>query len=270
MSDRKPTLHHLNDSQSQSILWLLEELGIDYNLVPYRRKKGRAPPEMKEVHPRGRSPVLVTHSGRIITERSAIALYLIRTYDGAGRFQVANPVLPSPSSSASSSEGVSGNGSVDDGEGDDLVREEELVSLGTATLNPTVLFAFVLGMLVKMSPFFIRPVMAGFNLLLRKAFLDAELDSGFAELERALLRPKIITKKTKQQQHAREFLMGGPDPTRADFVVEWYVEWAVAGKLVDLDNYPAVEARVERCQSRRAYRRALEKGNGYDLVHGPS
>ncbi|KAK8112229.1 uncharacterized protein PG998_008686 [Apiospora kogelbergensis] len=258
MSSGKPTLHHLNDSQSHSILWLLEELGIEYDIVPYKRIKGRAPPELKQVHPCGKSPLLVTGSGRVIAERSAISLYLIRTYDGEGRFQVAHPVLPSPSSSSSSE---------DD---DDLVREEQLVSLGTATLNPVVMLAFILGFLVKMSPFFVWPLTAGFNLMLRKAFLDAELASGFGELERALLRPKTTTANHQQQQHAREFLMGGPRPTRADFVTQWYVEWAMAAKLVDLDKYPAVRAWYDRCQARPAYRRALEKGNGYNLAKGSS
>ncbi|KAK7967877.1 uncharacterized protein PG986_002154 [Apiospora aurea] len=247
MAAGKPTLHHLNDSQSQSILWLLEELGIDYDLVPYRRKKGRAPPELKEVHPRGKSPVLVTRSGRVLTERSAIALYLIRTYDAQGRFQVAHPVLPSPSASSSSP--------IDDGadDADDLVREEELVSLGAASMNPAIMFAFILGMLVKHAPFFLWP-----------------LDNGFAELERALLRPGTDAGAEGHQRYAREYLMGGPAPTRADFVVEWFVEWAAAGRLVEMEKYPAVERWCERCRQRPAYRRALDKGNGYDLVNGTS
>ncbi|KAK8065220.1 hypothetical protein PG997_011967 [Apiospora hydei] len=257
MSDGKPTLHHLNDSQSQSILWLLEELGVDYDLVPYRRKKGRAPPELKEVHPRGKSPVLVTRSGRVLTERSAIALYLIRTYDAQGRFQVARPVLPSPASSSAAA------AAADDA--DDLVREEELVSLGAASMNPAIMFAFILGMLVKHAPFFLWPVAAGFNLLLRKAFLDGELDNGFAELERALLQPK--TTGSIAPAAARP---ASTRPTRADFVVEWFVEWAAAGRQVDLDKYPAVERWCERCRQRPAYRRALDKGNGYDLVNGTS
>ncbi|KAK7935952.1 glutathione S-transferase [Apiospora marii] len=262
MLDPKPTLHHLNDSQSQSILWLLEELGIDYNLVPYKRDKGRAPPELKTIHPRGKSPTLVTAAGRVITERSAITLYLIRTYDAAGRFQVAHPVLPSPLSSSSSSSPENGGD-----EEDDLVREEELVSLGTATLNPIILFAFVLGVVVKFTPFLVRPIMAGFNLLLRKAFLDAELAGGFAELERCLLLPKKKSSTTGTgEEHAREYLMGGPEPTRADFMMWWFVDWAVAGRLVDLpDKYPATQAWLARCMARPAYRRSLEKGNGYDM-----
>ncbi|KAK8113473.1 hypothetical protein PG984_013999 [Apiospora sp. TS-2023a] len=254
MSDTKPTLHHLNDSQSQSILWLLEELGIDYNLVPYERQKGRAPAELKKIHPRGKSPTLVTASGRVITERSAITLYLIRTYDAAGRFQVAHPALPSPSSDIE-------RGGEDE---DDLLREEELVSLGTATINPVIMFAYVLAVIAKMSPFFVRPIMTGFSMLMRKAFLDAELAGGFAELERCLLLPKKSTKGT--EEHAREYLMGGPEPTRADFMVAWFAEWAVAGKLVDLPkNYPATQAWLARCLARPAYKRSLEKGNGYNM-----
>ena len=54
------TVHHLNNSRSQRILWLLEELGADYELVPYQRdaETNLAPPELKQVHPLGKSPLI--------------------------------------------------------------------------------------------------------------------------------------------------------------------------------------------------------------------
>ena len=81
------TVHHLNNSRSQRILWLLEELGTPYEIVKYQRMEPIpfAPPELKEVHPLGKSPV-ITDGGKTIAESGAIVEYLIDTY-GKGRMK---------------------------------------------------------------------------------------------------------------------------------------------------------------------------------------
>ena len=81
------TVHHLNNSRSQRILWLLEELGTPYEIVKYQRMEPipLAPPELKEVHPLGKSPV-ITDGGKTIAESGAIVEYLIDTY-GKGRMK---------------------------------------------------------------------------------------------------------------------------------------------------------------------------------------
>src|SRR5260370_16461464 len=78
------TVHHLNNSRSQRVLWLLEELGVAYEIVRYQRQPDmRAPAELRAVHPLGKSPV-ITDNGNTIAESGAIAEYLIETY-GNGR-----------------------------------------------------------------------------------------------------------------------------------------------------------------------------------------
>jgi glutathione S-transferase len=75
------TLHHLNDSRSQRILWLLEELGAPYEMKGYQRnaKTRLAPPELEQIHPLGKSPVIT--DGEIkIAESGAIVDYIIRRY----------------------------------------------------------------------------------------------------------------------------------------------------------------------------------------------
>ena len=86
------TLHHLNDSRSQRILWLLEELGTPYELKSYQRnaKTRLAPPELTEVHPLGKSPV-ITDGDVKIAESGAIVDYIIRRY-GNGK------LMPAPGS----------------------------------------------------------------------------------------------------------------------------------------------------------------------------
>lgn len=78
------TVHHLNNSRSQRVLWLLEELGVPYEIVRYQRQPDmRAPKELRAIHPLGKSPV-VTDNGNTIAESGAILDYIIGTY-GNGR-----------------------------------------------------------------------------------------------------------------------------------------------------------------------------------------
>ncbi len=87
-------VHHLDDSRSQRILWLLEEIGVPYEIKHHKRdpRTRLAPPALKEIHPLGKSPV-IEDNGRVIAESGAIIDYLLRRY-GDGRLQ------PSPSSAA--------------------------------------------------------------------------------------------------------------------------------------------------------------------------
>jgi glutathione S-transferase len=76
-------VHHLNNSRSQRILWLLEELGLKYEIVPYQRDKTTrlAPPELKAIHPLGKSPV-ITDGDRVVHESGAIIEYIVRRHAG--------------------------------------------------------------------------------------------------------------------------------------------------------------------------------------------
>ena len=82
-------VHHLNDSRSQRVLWLLEELGLPYEIQHYARHATTrlAPPELMAIHPLGKSPVL-QDEGRTIIESGAIVDYLIRRH-GQGQLQPA-------------------------------------------------------------------------------------------------------------------------------------------------------------------------------------
>ena len=83
------TVHHLNESRSQRVLWLLEELGLPYEIQHYQRDTTTrlAPPELMKVHPLGKSPVLES-GGQMLIESGAIVDHLIRRHS-AGRLQPA-------------------------------------------------------------------------------------------------------------------------------------------------------------------------------------
>jgi len=87
------TVHHLNNSRSQRILWLLEELGLDYEVKRYQRNAQTmlAPPELRAVHPLGKSPV-ITDGDTTLAESGAIVEYLADRY-GAGKLA---PAFGSP------------------------------------------------------------------------------------------------------------------------------------------------------------------------------
>ncbi len=79
-------VHHLENSRSQRILWMLEELGLPYEIRRYERNKATmlAPPELKRIHPLGKSPVIqdTEDDGRVIAETGAIVEYLVDKADG--------------------------------------------------------------------------------------------------------------------------------------------------------------------------------------------
>lgn len=80
------TVHHLNNSRSQRVLWLLEELGISYQVVHYKRGADmRAPAELRKIHPLGKSPV-ITDGDVVVAETGAIIEYILEVY-GNGRLQ---------------------------------------------------------------------------------------------------------------------------------------------------------------------------------------
>jgi glutathione S-transferase len=87
-------VHHLNDSRSQRILWLLEELGVPYEIKRYARDATTrlAPPELTAIHPLGKSPV-ITDDGRTVHESGAIIDYLVRRHGGG-------KLAPAPGSDA--------------------------------------------------------------------------------------------------------------------------------------------------------------------------
>ena len=82
-------LHHLEHSRSHRILWLLEELGLPYELVRYARdpQTMAAPPELRRIHPLGKSPVVEDGEGKVLAESGAIVEALLDRHDAEGRFR---------------------------------------------------------------------------------------------------------------------------------------------------------------------------------------
>ncbi|GGP22773.1 glutathione S-transferase family protein [Silvimonas iriomotensis] len=145
------TVHHLNNSRSQRVLWLLEELGIEYQIRFYRRDPATllAPPELRAIHPLGKSPV-ITDNDVTVAESGAIVEYLLDQY-GEGYLR------PAPGTAA---------------------RRQFTYWLHYAegSAMPLLLMSLVFGKMPEQPmPFFIRPIVRGIADKVRRVFLAPQL-----------------------------------------------------------------------------------------------
>lgn len=217
-------VHHLNNSRSQRVLWLLEELSIPYEIQRYERdpKTIRAPKSLREVHPLGKSPV-ITDGDITVAESGAIIDYLIRTY-------AKDSLLPEESSA-------------------EFRDYQYWMHFSEGSLMPPLL----MGMLfekIKTSPmpFFIKPVakMIAEKALTTFVIPEISLNMGFVE--------KHLGSHT---------WFAGDNLTGADFQMSFPLEASVAAGAIS-NKYPNIHAYVKRFQERSAYLKALEKGGDYD------
>lgn len=215
---------------------MLEELEIDYDVVLYDRTPfGRAPPELKEVHDQGKSPVLVTAEGRVVAESAAIITYLLRTYDKDARF---------------------GGGPRTDNPKIDWLRDEELSSFAGITLGVPVILDFVVGILGRKTPWLFKPFVSPFTALINSYGIGPQVRTGLQHCEDVF---------------GEEAYFMGQNPGRADFIMSFPMDQVDMVKMVDLEkDYPKLAAWRKRYTSRPAWKRALEKGNGYDWKNGES
>ena len=157
------TVHHLNNSRSQRVIWLLEELGVPYEVKRYERdaKTMLAPPELRAVHPLGKSPV-ITDGDRTIAETGAIVEYLVGTY-GEGRF-----VPPAGT--------------------DDRLRYTYWLHFAEGSAMPPLVMTLVFGALPARVPFFIRPIAKLISEGVQKSFLRPNIEAQLALMEKDLGR----------------------------------------------------------------------------------
>ena len=208
------------------MLWLLEELEIEYDMKKFDRPVDSLTKGLDETHVQGHAPQLILADGRVITQTVACLLYLHLTYDKEHRFH--RPT----------------------GE-QDPVREASLLSLGIADIIPQLgkkLLFLVLGF--KM-PFFLRPFINYLGKTLNELAFDKEVQNSFHVLEAEL--------------EDREWFMGGDAPSRVDMTLKVATDLGVQPGLVDLSKWPRVQAWYARCEARPAWKRALEKGGGYNM-----
>ncbi|XAH24691.1 glutathione S-transferase [Xylophilus sp. GW821-FHT01B05] len=220
------TVHHLENSRSQRVLWLLEELGQPYDVVRYARdpKTMLAPPELRAVHPLGKSPLVGLGDGSVLAESGAIVETLIERY-GAGQLSPA-PGTP------------------------DFLRYRYWLHYAEGSAMPPLLLKLVFDRVEKAPvPFFLKPVVRGIAGKAKNGFVLPQLKLHLDYLEGEL---------------ARGPWFAGDAFSGADIQLSFPVEAAAARAGLDASR-PRLMDWLRRIHARPAYQRALERGGPYAL-----
>ncbi len=220
------TVHHLENSRSQRVLWLLEELGLDYDIVRYPRDPETllAPPALRAIHPLGKSPVVV-EDGDVLAESGAIIETLVERHDAA------HALAPPPGSR-------------------ERLRWRYWLHYAEGSAMPPLLLSLAFSRVAKAPmPFFARPVARAIAGKAMAGFIRPQLGlhAGYLEVELA----------------KAEWFCGDAF-SAADIQMSFPVE-ALAARL-GIDACPHLQAWLQRIHARPAWRRALERGGPYALV----
>ncbi|MFM2067802.1 MAG: hypothetical protein RLZZ584_2711 [Pseudomonadota bacterium] len=221
------TVHHLNNSRSQRVLWLLEELGLPYEVRRYERNPATmlAPPELRAVHPLGKSPV-ISDGDIVIAESGAIIEYLVDTH-GAGRLR---PLAG----------------------GAERRAYTYWLHFAEGSAMPPLLLKLIFDRIATgPMPFFAKPIAKAIAAKVLQGFvlpnLKAQLDFMEAEL-------------------VRTTWFAGDEFSAADIQMSFVLEAAAQRGGLRADRYPRLAEVLARLQSRPAYRRALERGGPYSFA----
>ncbi len=220
------TVHHLENSRSQRVLWLLEELGVPYQVKRYARhpKTMLAPPELTQVHPLGKSPV-ITDGDATVAESGAIVEYLVDVY-GQGRLR------PKPGTM-------------------EQRRYTYWLHFSEGSLMPPLLMKLVFDKVRQAPvPFFIKPVVRGIADKVTTSFIAPNLSRMLAFMEAEL--------------QSRPWFAGSAF-SAADIQMSFPLEAAAARAGLDA-QYPRLTDWLQRIHQRPAYQKALAEGGPYSVL----
>jgi glutathione S-transferase len=221
------TVHHLDNSRSQRILWLLEELGLEYDIKYYKRdpKTLLAPVALRQVHPLGKSPV-ITDGTLTLAESGAIIDYLVEQY-GEGR------LAPPPSTPERS-------------------RYTYWLHYAEGSAMPPLLLKLVFDRLEQQPlPFFVKPIAQMITRRTKEAFITPQITQHLNYLESEL---------------GKTLWFAGNEFTAADIQMSFPIEVAVARGGLN-NSRPRLMEFCDRIHARPAYKRALERGGIYQLAN---
>jgi len=219
-------VHHLNNSRSQRILWLLEELGLEYEIKKYQRdpKTMLAPPELKAVHPLGKSPV-ISDGDTVVAESGAIVEYLVERY-GNGRLV---PAAGTP----------------------EKLKYTYFLHFAEGSAMSPLLMKLVFDRVENgPMPFFARPIARAIARKVKDGFINPNIRAQLDYLEAELA--------------ARPWF-AGQEFSAADIQMSFPLEAATARGGLGA-QYPKLLGFVQRIHARPAYQRALTRGGKYDYA----
>jgi glutathione S-transferase len=218
-------VHHLNNSRSQRVLWLLEELGVPYDIKYYQRdaKTKLAPPELLAVHPLGKSPV-ITDGKDTIAESGAITEYLVEKY-GDGK------LIPKAGSA-------------------ERLRYTYWLHFAEGSGMPPLVMKLVFDRVESAPmPFFAKPIAKAISRKVKSSFIEPNLERQLDYMEAELGKAPWFAGKAL---------------TAADVMMSFVVEAAAARGGLDASR-PKLMDWLARVRKRPAYKRALERGGEFSL-----
>jgi len=220
------TLHHLEHSRSQRILWLLEELGVEYQINDYKRdpKSSLAPAELVAVHPLGKSPVIVDDDVTV-AESGAIIEYLVEKYDDG-------TLLPKPGSP-------------------ERRAYTYWLHYAEGSFMPLMIVALILNRIeTAPQPFFVRPIAKRIVAKVRESYLASNVLRHLEFMESSLEKSAWFC---------------GNNICAADIQMSFPLEAAEVRTNLKV-GYPNLADFLHRVRTRPAYQRALEMGGPYELL----
>lgn len=220
-------VHHLNNSRSQRVLWLLEELGLPYEVKRYERDPATslAPASLRAVHPLGKSPV-ITDGAETVAESGAIVEYLLDRY-GDGRMR---PAATSPN----------------------RLRFTYWLHYAEGSAMPPLLLSLVFAKVARApAPFFVRPIARAIASRVQQSFIEPQIKLHLDFMEAEL---------------GKSAWFAGEEFSAADIQMSFPVEAAATRGGLDASR-PNLWNFLQRIHGRSAYRRALEKGGPYELLN---
>jgi glutathione S-transferase len=220
------TVHHLNHSRSQRILWLLEELGLDYEIKRYERNPQTmlAPASLRAVHPLGKSPV-ITDGDLTIAESGAIVDYLINRY-GAGRLAPAADTA-------------------------ERLRYTYWLHYAEGSAMSPLLLKLVFDKIeTTPMPFFAKPIAKAISGKAKSSFIAPQIRQHLDYLEGEL---------------GKSAWFAGDEFTGADIQLSFPLEAAAARGGLDASR-PRLMNFLQRIHARPAYQRAIERGGEYSIL----
>ena len=220
------TVHHLNNSRSQRVLWLLEELGMPYEIKKYERDPVSmlAPESLRQVHPLGKSPV-ITDGGVTVAESGAIVEYLVERH-GGGRLA---PAAGTP----------------------ERLRYSYWLHFAEGSAMPPLLLKLIFGRIASSKmPFFAKPIAGAIAAKVQGDFVDPNLARQLDFMEAEL---------TKSEWFA------GNDFSAADIQMSFPLEAAAQRAGLDARR-PKLMAFLKKIHARPAYKKALERGGAYSFA----
>ena len=177
------TVHHLNNSRSQRVLWLLEELDVAYDIVRYQRQPDmRAPAELRAIHPLGKSPV-ITDNGNTIAESGAITEYVLDTY-GNGR------LIPPPKTP-------------------ERLRYTYWLHYAEGSAMPPLLLKLLFTLMPKRAPALLRPLVRKVSNQALTTLVNPQLKQHMAFWESELEEPLVRRQRVHRCRYPDELSAGG-------------------------------------------------------------